>query len=368
MFADRKCLKWNKDRKKVKENGTIINMPTFKGDLFPEDHVGDAKKYCRNPNGDLGGPWCFVENEETNEITREYCDVPFCDDPVCMVFTKDSSVYMHYTDFNGTLTNVTFGIKLWDSDSFVDASARLVLTLIPIPLTGVQLQSEGVGIEILIGNNFSALRYGNKGSPDFEPSRGILKSTEYTRFSLNWQDGFITFGVEGEIKPIFLAEYKLKDTLMGLKHDKFFYYSAQGTNVLWDFPFCKDDYDCDAQVTTGSDFQQFWPLRVKDVVQDLYFHVRAFHSAFLLFLTSPTQETPYVRVVISDKNNFTKVIYKEHTSAPEVVLKELQVSSILDFWKWNEFSIVFFAHTMNFYVRKPLGMHIVAELNHEVFG
>lgn len=366
--SDRRCLKWNKDRKKVKQNGSLVTIPTFKSDRFPEDYVSDAKKYCRNPSGDIGGPWCFVEDEDTNEIEQEYCSIPFCDDPVCMVFTKNSDVYMHYTDFNETLTNITFGVKLWDSDSFLEASAKLVLSLIPLPLSGLELDFARIGIEIVIGNNYSALRYGNKDKPEYELTHGILKSTGYTRFSLNWQDGFITFGLEGVIKPIFLAEYKFKDTLMGYKKNSFFYYSVQGTNILWDFPFCKDDYGCDVQVTTGKEFQQFWPLRFKDVNYDLYTHVRAFHSASVIFVTSPTVDMPYVKVVISDKNNFTRVIWREHLNAREVVLKEIQVSSILDYWKWNEFSVVFFAHTMNFYVKKPLGMQLLAEINNNVFG
>lgn len=367
FYLDHKCLKWNKDRKKVKENGTFINIPTYKNEFFPEDYVSDAKKYCRNPNGDLGGPWCFVENEDTNEIEREFCDIPFCDDPICMVFSKNSEVYMHYTDFNDTLTNFTFGVKLWDSDSFLEANARLVLTLIPLPVTGVELKDAGVGIEIVIGNNYSALRNGNKENPEWEPSHGILKSTEYTKFSLSWQDGFISFGLNGEIKPIFLAEYRLKDTLMSVKKNKFLYYSASGTNILWDFPFCKDDYGCDVQVTTGDEFQQFWPLRLKDVTYDLYTHVRAVRSAAILFVTSPMAEMPYVKLVISDKNNFTKIIYKEHQNTPELVLKELQVSNILDYWKWNEFSLLFFGNTLNFYVKKPLGMQLIAEVINDVF-
>lgn len=101
---------------------------------------------------------------------------------------------------------------------------------------------------------------------------------------------------------------------------------------------------------------------------DLYTHVRAFHSASILFLTSPTIEMPYVKIVISDKNNFTRVLWREHSNSPEMLLKEIQVSSILDYWIWNEFSVIFFAHTMNFYVKKPLGMHIIAEINNNVFG
>ncbi|KAJ8925711.1 hypothetical protein NQ315_009558 [Exocentrus adspersus] len=365
--SDRKCLKWNKDRNRVKQDGGYVKISKFDKQYFPENHVGDAKKHCRNPNGDIGGPWCFVENEDTGDIEKEYCDIPFCDDPDCLVFTKNFNRYMHYTDFNGSLSNFTFGIKLWDSDSYLDASARLVLSVMPLPLTGKEIDDVGVGLEILIGNNFTALRYGNKDKPEYEPTRGVLKSSEFTMFHISWHAGFITFGLEGQIKPIFLAEYKTKNNLLGFKKNVFLYYAAQGTNILWYFPFCKDDFECDVQTTTGVEFQQFWPLREKSLGRDMHFHVRAYHSAGILFTPSPTIDYPYVKIVLLGHNNYTKVTAKEHVGGPEIVIKELQLPTIVNYWEWREFSVTFFANSMYIYVKKPAGMQTLVTATSEVF-
>ena len=44
-------------------------------DMFPEDTVEKASNFCRNPDGEPGGPWCYT----TDSTTRwEYCDIPKC--------------------------------------------------------------------------------------------------------------------------------------------------------------------------------------------------------------------------------------------------------------------------------------------------
>lgn len=367
FFIDRKCLKWTKDRNKVKQNGAYVKVSKFDDHYFPENSRSQAKKYCRNPDGDIGGPWCFVENEDTSEVEKEYCDIPFCDDPTCLVFTKNSNTYMHYTDFNDTLSNITFGVKLWDSDSYLEATARLVLSVMALPLIGKEIEDLGVGLEIVIGNNFTALRYGNKDKPEYEPTHGVLKSTEFTMFSISWHAGFISFGLEGQVKPIFLAEYKTKNNLLGFKKNMFYYYSAQGTNMLWYFPFCKEDFECDVHTTTGVEFQQFWQLREKSLNHDLQLHVRSYHSAGILFVPSPTVAYPYIKIVLLGSNNYTRITAKEYISGPEIVLKELQLPTILNYWEWKEFSISFFANTMYVYMKKPAGMQTMVSLTNEIF-
>lgn len=45
------------------------------GANYPEGNVDNAKNYCRNPDGDNGGPWCFT----TNALVKwEYCDIQLC--------------------------------------------------------------------------------------------------------------------------------------------------------------------------------------------------------------------------------------------------------------------------------------------------
>ena len=43
--------------------------------LYPDGSRAAAKNYCRNPDRDSRGPWCFTTDPDTQ---AEYCDVPRC--------------------------------------------------------------------------------------------------------------------------------------------------------------------------------------------------------------------------------------------------------------------------------------------------
>ncbi|KAL1488031.1 hypothetical protein ABEB36_015404 [Hypothenemus hampei] len=363
-YSDRKCLKWDKNRKKVLENGTYKKYDKFPDNKFSDGTAAKAKNFCRNPDGDPGGPWCFVENE-LGYIEREYCDIEFCDDPECSLVAKDSITYMHFKNLNENVSEVKFGLKLWNSDSFDNASARIVLTVLALPLKSKDISDLGIGLELFISNKESALRYGNKDQPEYESTPGILTSSNFTKFILNWDRGFITLGLEGSIKPIFLAEINNKKNLMGHQRDHFNFYSLQGTDVIWNFPFCLEG--CDVHTTTGGDFQQFIPLRQKDIVFDLYVYIRAFHSAAILFIPSPTVDYPYFKMVLSGPHGLTRFTLKEHHGATEIVLKEIQLEDVLDYWRWSEFSVSFFANSLQIYMKKAIGMHTLLESTNEMF-
>ena len=41
-----------------------------------------AENYCRNPDGDIGGPWCYVEGGRDDFDQREAwesCDIRWCE-------------------------------------------------------------------------------------------------------------------------------------------------------------------------------------------------------------------------------------------------------------------------------------------------
>ena len=42
------------------------------------DDVTNSHKYCRNPTGKPGGPWCNIKDSRKLNLKWEYCDVPFC--------------------------------------------------------------------------------------------------------------------------------------------------------------------------------------------------------------------------------------------------------------------------------------------------
>ena len=47
-------------------------------------------------------------------------------------------------------------------------------------------------------------------------------------------------GLYGSAKPLFMDEYKKKNTISSLYPDSFFYYGLMGTGVLWSTEFCQD--------------------------------------------------------------------------------------------------------------------------------
>lgn len=81
---------------------------------FPDKSLANARKFCRNPSDDNGGPWCYVEDEYYEIIEKEYCDVPFCDDRDCLVFTREAANYSTITKMNSSMSSMTIWIKLWN--------------------------------------------------------------------------------------------------------------------------------------------------------------------------------------------------------------------------------------------------------------
>ena len=63
---EHECLPWT-DLQTVYAD--IINEPNF----FTDPSIKAAKNFCRNPNMNANGPWCYVQDEET--ISMEECDV-----------------------------------------------------------------------------------------------------------------------------------------------------------------------------------------------------------------------------------------------------------------------------------------------------
>jgi hypothetical protein len=41
--------------------------------IYFMDSIEEAKNYCRNPDGDVNGPWCY-----TSEENKETCLIEFC--------------------------------------------------------------------------------------------------------------------------------------------------------------------------------------------------------------------------------------------------------------------------------------------------
>ncbi|KAM9820242.1 prothrombin [Neosynchiropus ocellatus] len=68
-MAGHTCLQWS---------STEATDLSRDKDFIPE--VSLPKNYCRNPDNDPEGPWCYVSVGEN--ITLDYCDLDLCEDPL----------------------------------------------------------------------------------------------------------------------------------------------------------------------------------------------------------------------------------------------------------------------------------------------
>ncbi|KAL1007039.1 hypothetical protein UPYG_G00081110 [Umbra pygmaea] len=68
-ISGKKCLPWASPKAKAVSK---------KKDFIPEVQL--VGNHCRNPDGDMEGPWCYVDQH--GNITVSYCDLKLCDDPL----------------------------------------------------------------------------------------------------------------------------------------------------------------------------------------------------------------------------------------------------------------------------------------------
>ena len=89
-------------------------------DTFPHEHT-DLGNFCRNPDGNLGGVWCFSNISETQ---WEHCSVPICVSKTVKVldFSLDND---HEPDSNNELTSATLDAGALP-ESFTICSAFMV--------------------------------------------------------------------------------------------------------------------------------------------------------------------------------------------------------------------------------------------------
>ncbi|CAG0898411.1 unnamed protein product [Darwinula stevensoni] len=66
------CKPWYDAENKEEDRFATISTSTF-----PDEHKVEHN-YCRNPNGNPGGPWCNIKDSGGLDLPWEYCDVPFC--------------------------------------------------------------------------------------------------------------------------------------------------------------------------------------------------------------------------------------------------------------------------------------------------
>ncbi|CAG0900891.1 unnamed protein product, partial [Cyprideis torosa] len=67
--SGRTCQRWYRHVPHQVKGAALLS------ENYPDETIHAARNYCRNPDGDAKGPWCYTTDEE---VKWEYCDVPFC--------------------------------------------------------------------------------------------------------------------------------------------------------------------------------------------------------------------------------------------------------------------------------------------------
>ncbi|XP_007943452.1 plasminogen [Orycteropus afer afer] len=90
------CQKWS---------DVTPHRPKFTPDKFPSE--GLEENYCRNPDNDEKGPWCYTTNPE---LRFDYCGIPECEEE-CMHCSGEN--------YQGKVAKTTSGLdcQAWDSQS-----------------------------------------------------------------------------------------------------------------------------------------------------------------------------------------------------------------------------------------------------------
>nr|XP_012137590.1 PREDICTED: uncharacterized protein LOC100884062 [Megachile rotundata] len=359
--SGRKCRPWHK-RHQLED----AKSPKFEGTNFPDRSLKKVESFCRNPTGDVGGPWCYVEQDNFEYVQKEYCDIHFCDDRDCVVLTKNVSHYGVLTKLHAPSGNATFWFKLWNPDDEKRAEAKVLLSLLPVPATAELIAEDWTaGVELLFANSGSRQTFPKyEDEEGFEDTPEILLGTKWTGIWITWGGGFVSAGIEGSMKPILMQEYKKKRGITSLYPETFFYYGLRGTNILWSPPFCQSY--CEVYTTFGIDFSKVWAMQRHNDTEDIRFFVRASQNIHIRLYETPALEYPSVTVIIG--KDVTSLTYQESEESTKHYLKEIATRGLLDFWSWREFAISIFGGHFRLFSQKTRGAIEILYMNENFFA
>nr|XP_050849223.1 uncharacterized protein LOC127063448 isoform X7 [Vespula vulgaris] len=356
--SGKKCKSWA-GKHKVSNN----KSPAFAKKNFPDASLKKANRFCRNPDNNIGGPWCYVHDETYETIEKEYCDIPFCDDRDCLVYVRNTSRYSTLTTLNSTIASIKFWIKLWNPNDEYNGEFKILLSLLPIPTFASKIAEDWhVGVELMFSNFGSGQTYPDTNMDDYENTPSILLGSKWTGIWITWAGGFISMGMYGTSKPFFVGEYKKKDTISGLYYDFLSYYGIMGTNVLWSTEFCQSD--CETHVTVGTEFTNVWPMQKSNNTYDIHFYVRANRNIAIQMYQNPINIYPCFTIII---DNVTSLIYQKSKFSMKQYLKQVSSKGLLNFWMWKKFTISILGPHLRLFYEQTYGDEEFLYVHYDLF-
>ncbi|XP_046386422.1 uncharacterized protein LOC124156127 [Ischnura elegans] len=365
------------------ENSGEGQGETFSEVNFPGGSLGPEGRSCRNPNGNVGGPWCWVkpsaealENEEgfadkeDSNLVAELCDVPFCDEPGCLVFVSGPRQFSRFLSITKLTKNLTFSFKPMLMDSWKPKKtghfASLFLSIFSSPYSSgfeVKLPLYGYGLMELKYIKSGEIREGTHLTMGAEENGGnyyiMDKITGWNGYQIAWSDGNLAVyklklnnGNVMQSDLHLLYDPKESESSPEVQEDlnNLGFISLSGDPSLWSTN-C-DESHCPVHTIIESRRSQWKRLRLDATGTHLKFNARGFGSVGIEFSPSPIGTGPTIKIVIGEKNQ-TIVSYRMRNSsdhdAPYKIVMKSSVETEVTFWEWKDFTISFFGDRIEVY-------------------
>ena len=82
-----------------------VNQTRYTDEDFPDGSMKAAANYCRNPNRDIKGIWCYLD---TSDIYR-YCNAPYCGN--VSHNGRECKLSVKGTDYTGNISHTIHGLQ-----------------------------------------------------------------------------------------------------------------------------------------------------------------------------------------------------------------------------------------------------------------
>ncbi|CAG5083339.1 Similar to PLG: Plasminogen (Pongo abelii), partial [Cotesia congregata] len=364
-LSQKECKFW-KTRHTIEEGDIATQTKRFPNTNFPEQSRERAKNYCRNPDGDNGGPWCYVDGVYENIVNKEYCDVPLADDRDCLVYTRSIDSYSTITKLDYSNQNITVWIKLWNPTFNYKTMATLLLSHVPVPATGkVIAELWKAGAEIAFSNTLTGLIYpGLNLHTNFKHTPHLITGENWTAITISWSLGYVTISLANSTEIIYAGEYAVKDSLSTLYPDGFLYYGLAGEGILWSTDLCLET--CEIHTTFGYRYLRTWPIHSSYKSYSINFFLRSSFAISIQLYQTPGVQFPYFEIKMTQKGLIT-IIYQETSELPIHEIKNVESSEVLDYWTWEDFTISIFGSDLYILVHKYYGGVELLHVKYDLF-
>ncbi|KAF6213443.1 hypothetical protein GE061_011162 [Apolygus lucorum] len=112
--SNKTCQSWTSD--------SPHNVPHHcrRNEGFPERSAKKAHNYCRNPNREIGGPWCYTTDRD---LEKDLCEIPDCYEPeTCTVIVRGQPNHKVFIDPQKRTFGIKFKAKIWNPSEMPELS------------------------------------------------------------------------------------------------------------------------------------------------------------------------------------------------------------------------------------------------------